>query len=485
LTDNPATRLFRIKAAQCLASIPASVGFDTPAGVAMARMRAGGCDSALVTDSLGRLVGVLHARDVATADAVVAAGTLATPSPPAAGSEDPLSLALASMRRHALSSLPVVDSGGRPLGLLSLEALLDLVTAGLPALLQQLAQDEEADALLSARNRQAELAATLRNDLRVPAPEILATIATLNDRIYQCVVRQCLARMNQQGWGPPPVAFAVIVMGSLARRECMLSPDQDNGFVLEDYPDDRLLAIDGYFQELAARMTIRLDQVGLPLCKGQVMATNPSWRKRSSEWQAQFAGWLRKPSHASTMLTDICIDFRWVYGDADLVAALRRFTSRQIPRHHGFLRELERLQSERDVAVTPFRTLKRERLPGTEDDRQVDIKRKGIMPLVEGIRLLALKAGVDSCSTTERLAELVSRDALDPDLAAELGEAFTTLTGLLLDRQILDHRRGRIPGAYLSPEQLSATDNRRLRSALVTATRLRGKVHSDFTAEIC
>jgi len=482
--ESPASRLFRLCARALTTQTPASVMMDTPAAVALARMREGGCDSVLVLDTRGRLKGVLNARDIASADPAAAAWTLTAPSPPVAAADEPLGLALAKLRKHGLSSLPVVDTLNHALGLLTLDTLLNLLSAGLPEQLGQLAEDEQTNHLRAARNRQAELAATLRHELQVPAPETLATLASLNDRVYQAVVGDCVASMEQQGWGSPPVAFAVIVMGSLARRECMLHPDQDNGLVLADYPDEQLLTIDGYFQELAARMTNRLHEVGFPLCKGYVMATNPSWRKRLGEWKKQFGGWLKRPSHASTMLTDICVDFRGVYGDMALVDALRDYANEEIPRHHGFLQELERLQFERDVAVTPFRTLKRERLPGSEGDGQVDAKRKGIMPLVEGIRLLALRAGIGACSTTDRLAALVTLKSLSVDLAAELGEAFATLTGLLLDQQIQDHRNGRTPNAYLAPERLSAGDRRRLRAALMTATRLRGKVHTDMTAEV-
>jgi signal-transduction protein with cAMP-binding, CBS, and nucleotidyltransferase domain len=273
-------------------------------------------------------------------------------------------------------------------------------------------------------------------------------------------------------------------MGSGGRGESLLRPDQDNGFILEDHPDTRRPAVDRYFYELADRMTRALDDAGLPLCKGYVMATNPSWRKQLSEWQAQILGWLKKPSIAATTLTDICIDFSHVHGDPALVERLRAFTHKEIPKHHGFLRELEALQFDHDVAITPFRTLKRERLPGQSGHRQVDVKRKGIMPLVEGTRILALAHGVAGTATLERLDGLTAGGHIHSALAEQVRYAFEFLTGLLLRAQISARRAGHTPEAYIAPESLAAPEREQLRAALATAATLRAKVHGDFTAEL-
>ena len=131
-----------------------------------------------------------------------------------------------------------------------------------------------------------------------------------------------------KSWRPtagarPPVPFALILMGSAGRGECLLAPDQDNGFVLADYDDAAHTRIDAYFVPLAERFTQLLDAIGFPLCLGNVMATNPVWRKRISEWRRQIAIWLRKRTEAQLLLSDILVDFQHVWGDAALSQALR------------------------------------------------------------------------------------------------------------------------------------------------------------------
>ncbi len=456
---------------------------------AVQRLRAAGADSLLVRDAERRVVGIVTAHDIVQRVAFSAPPELPVTevmSRPVftMHAETPLYRGLARMHRHRLHHLLVVDAGGEPVGMLTPEEALGGTPGDRLDLIERLAREDDLQSLRLAKELQAELADDLLHSVKLPAPDVLAVLSQLNDRAYHNVVERSVRTLVAQGWGEPPVRFAVIVMGSVGRGESLLRPDQDNGFILEDYDDSQLLAVDRYFYELADRMTRELAAIGFPLCKGFVMATNPSWRKRLGEWHAQLEGWLRRPSHAAATLTDLCIDFRSVYGDTSLVAELRSFATRAIPRHHGFLRELEQLQFDRDVAITPFRTLKREKLPGREGDRQVDIKRKGIMPLVEGIRILALQRGLGGASTMDRLRALEQCGALKPDLAHEIDEAFSFLNNLLLQQQIETQRRGGTPNPYVAPELLSRWDRSSLRAALRVAAQLRGKVHMDFTAEL-
>ena len=133
--------------------------------------------------------------------------------------------------------------------------------------------------------------------------------------------------MKDEGWGEPPVPFAVILMGSGGRGENFLFPDQDNGFILDDYPDAEHSRIDGYFIELAERMTRDLDVVGFPLCRGYVMANNPLWRKSRSQWRDQLVLWGRRRSAIAIQLSDIFFDFLGIYGRIDFARELRRHAS--------------------------------------------------------------------------------------------------------------------------------------------------------------
>ena len=55
-------------------------------------------------------------------------------------------------------------------------------------------------------------------------------------------------------------------------------------------------------------MTRDLDKVGIPLCKGNVMATNPVWRKSATQWRDQISQWCRRQSFVALRFSDILVD---------------------------------------------------------------------------------------------------------------------------------------------------------------------------------
>lgn len=482
------TTLFHRTAIEYAVPVRVRVTAQTPCSEVVENMRAAAQYCAVVVGPGGHLVGIATSTDVvermtfSTSPEAPVSSVMSTPVY-SIRTNDMLYRALALMRRHKLRRLPVVDRGGRPVALLPLERTGNAVVDQQGPLAERIAADGTIEGLHAARLSQTDLADLLLQQC-VPAPEILAVITSLNEEAYRKVIGVCLEELREGGWGDPPIRFAVIVMGSGARGESLLNPDQDNGFVIADYPDDRLLAVDSYFYELARRMTEKLHSAGMRFCSGYVMATNPCWRKRVDEWKRQFMDWYRKPTLAKATLTDISVDFRVVYGATELVDELRDFVIRQLPEHHGFLQELERLQFDHDVAITPLGTLKREHKPGEQGNNLIDIKRKAIMPLVEGVRILALRAGIAETGTLDRLGILRAQNALPPDLANRAQRAFHFLTGLLLREHISARRRGRTPGPYLDPDLLSAMDQRELHEALAVANRIRGFVHTEFTGEL-
>ena len=220
----------------------------------------------------------------------------------------------------------------------------------------------------------------------------------------------------------------------------LLDPDQDNGFILATMPMRITPEFDAYFVPLAERFTRLLDAIGFPLCVGNVMATNPVWRKRISEWRRQIAIWLRKRTEAQLLLSDILFDFRHVWGDAALSESLRGL----IPIRSPATRPSSGISSDRpfhSAALGWFGRLRSER---DQQDRpgMINLKLRGTRPLVEAARLLALKTGVPTTSTLARLDGLLSKGAVHPDDHDELKDAFNFISRLVLRQQVESFEAG-------------------------------------------
>jgi CBS domain-containing protein len=447
----------------------------------VARMREAGEAAALITDAEGRVTGVLTAEDLLER----ALFTLEPDQPvsaalrrrvPALREQDRIYQALVEMRRQRRNCLPVVDATSRPIGLVRLEALLG---SGLAAFLRQLdsaVTGASAPLLADVKAAQASLAAALLA-AGESVTEIIALINALNDDISVAVLRQALATMAADGWGEPPIPFVALVMGSAGRSESLLHPDQDNGFILADHADAAHESIDRFFIELAQRFTRGLEHAGFPLCTGDVMATNPLWRKTLAQWQAQVTGWVRARGNQEIMFTDIFFDFRAIFGPPDLATALRRHVTAAARDNLPFLAQISWLQHDRASSVDLFGQLIAK--DGPEEDA-IDVKLRGTKPLVEIVRLLALKNGVAATATPMRLAALTAAGFLAGEDAVRLSDDMTFLLDLLLRHQVARMMASQAPDNFIKPETLARPQRERLVQVCREIDRRRQRVVADY-----
>jgi hypothetical protein len=84
-----------------------------------------------------------------------------------------------------------------------------------------------------------------------------------------------------------------------------------------------------------------LDKCGFPLCKGNIMASNPELCLTLEEWEERFARWVRTPEPQALLNATIFFDFRPLYGRFNLAHRLRLSLLRHdagqsaVPAHAG------------------------------------------------------------------------------------------------------------------------------------------------------
>jgi signal-transduction protein with cAMP-binding, CBS, and nucleotidyltransferase domain len=481
------TAVFRQVVRDHMAAPPVVVGPEAPAGrvvEAMARARA---SAAAVVDESKHIVGILTEQDIvrriacrSLADRPVEG--LMTGNVLTVGDDDHLYQAIGFMRRHRLRHMPVVDGAGQLAGMLYLHDALAVAAGPLAADIERLTHEETLEGLAEVKAAQVQLAENLFAD-NVPAPEIQALISEINNDLYRRILRLLVRDMLEQGHGRPPVAFDAIVMGSGGRGESFLFPDQDNGFVLADYPDEEHGPVDAWLVELASRMTQALDRLGFPLCRGNVMATNPLWRKTLSQWQAQIGGWMRRRHEAMLLFCDIFFDFRPVYGDGALAAALRGYVTGAAAGHPAFLRDMFGVQADHRAGVGMFRRLLTEREDASHKGH-VNLKLAGTLPLAEAVRLMALRARVPETGTLARIKSMRAMGLLSNNEADYLSSAFAFITGLQLRQQIRDYRAGVKVSNFVDPKTLTEREVDELKDSFAAINEFRTRLKADLTGQL-
>jgi signal-transduction protein with cAMP-binding, CBS, and nucleotidyltransferase domain len=272
-------------------------------------------------------------------------------------------------------------------------------------------------------------------------------------------------------------------MGSGGRGESFLFPDQDNGFVLADYPDAVHDRIDPFFIELALRMTRQLDALGFPLCRGGVMAINPVWRKTASQWHVQLLGWIRRRNEVALQLCDVLFDFQGFYGETRLAEDLRAVILGLCRANPRFLRDMFGIQAEHRAGLGWFNRL----LPSQDGPKhrgEVNLKYAGTLPLAEAVRLMALRRGIAETGTLARIDALAAIGDLDRDTSDHLRGAFDHITGLQLRQQIADFHARRPVGNFVDPEVLTARERDLLKDGFRAINTLRDRLKAELTGDV-
>ena len=456
-------------------------------GEAVARLRAGPGTCVVVTDRAGRPIGILTEQDVVRRVAFEAerhhpVTAVMTAPVVTIGADEFLFHAIATMRRLDIRHLPAVDGESALVGVLRLKDALFETDHRLMEEIDALAGDGGLAGFNAVKAGLGGIAGRLLAD-GIPVPEIQALLTEVNNDVTRRVTDLVLEDMAASGLGAPPVEFSVIVMGSGGRGENFIHPDQDNGLILADYPDHAHDAVDGWFMEFADRFTQALDRAGFPLCKGHVMATNPVWRKTVSQWKAQVNIWIGTRSAVTLRFSDILFDFRSVWGRSALAQDLRRHVLDTVAINRSFLRDLAVESETAGVALGFF-----DRFILVRDDElhkgTLNLKQSGSLPLIEAVRIIALREGVEALSTLGRMDSLAEAGYLDHDEHDYLGGAYHHLCRLILRHQVAAARDGQEVSYYVAPERLTRREKDMLVDGLKAIRRFRDRVRAELTGDI-
>jgi DNA polymerase-3 subunit epsilon/CBS domain-containing protein len=262
--------------------------------------------------------------------------------------------------------------------------------------------------------------------------------------------------MRERGESGPPCGYAVIVLGSAGRGESLLAMDQDNAVIFEhgepDGPEDR------WFAALGTHVADILHQVGVPYCKGGVMAKNPPWRGSVATWRNRIDGWITRSKPADLLSVDIFFDLRAVHGDGGLAVSVRQAAFTAAKGQAAFAKLLVE-----DIRTPPSLTF----LGGIRTDAgRIDLKAAGLFGLVAAARALAIRYHVMDRSTPARLAGVKAIVRVSESDLDALGEAQAIFLDLIVSQQIEDTVHGIPPSNAVSVKRLSARDRDRLRGAL-------------------
>ena len=446
----------------------------TPLQEALAQMSRRRIGSIVVAQASGVPVGILTRHDlldrVALAQVPLAtpiASVMSTPLHSLTDAHTAQDAALL-MARHGIRHVPVTHEG-RLIGVVSERDLFALHRLSL----NQLSTDLRAAADVPTLQTLAQQLRTFARNLLgqgVQAKQLTELVSHLNDVLTERLVALVAARhgldMQRACW----VAF-----GSEGRSEQTIATDQDNGLVFEsDAPDADRPA----WLAFAREVNEALDACGYPLCKGNVMASNPECCLTPQEWRARFSRWIGQGSPEDLLAANIYFDLRPLVGNLALAAPLRGFITERAKDNARFGHLLAEELLRRRVPLTWLGGIDSKTIDGVPT---VDLKMLGTAIFVDVARLQCLMLGLPEVNTRRRLEAIARAQNVDAPQAEAWVTAFEYLQMLRLRTQL----NGLAPAGATNPnvvrlDALNDIDRRMLKECFRVARRLQQRVQLDY-----
>ncbi|HEY0847963.1 MAG TPA: DUF294 nucleotidyltransferase-like domain-containing protein [Noviherbaspirillum sp.] len=374
------------------------------------------------------------------------------------------------MSRFGIRHIPVIDNG-RLVGVVSERDLFAIQRLSLKQVSSAVKTAKDVDELQIAAQNLRVFARTLLSQ-GVQAKQLTELISHLND-----VLTERLLEIAAQQHGVSMDAMCWLSFGSEGRSEQTIATDQDNGliFVSANPAQDRP-------RWLAFGKTVNeaLDRCGYPLCKGNVMASNPACCLTLDEWKQRFDTWIERGTPEDLLNANIYFDFRGLAGRLDLASALRDFVTaraKDVTRFHKMLAD-DILR--RSVPLNWFGAIETEKVGKQE---VVDLKLRGTAIFVDVARLLSLACGIAETNTRRRFEAIARHRGLKSQRGETWSSAFEFLQMLRLRVQLDGPESPGWVAGHPNKLELSALtdiDRRLLKETFRVAHELQQRVELDY-----
>ena len=271
--------------------------------------------------------------------------------------------------------------------------------------------------------------------------------------------------------------WAWLTFGASGRNESVLQAWQDNGLVYADPdPADAERAAETY-RVLATRIVEAMKTCGYAEPENEIDASREAFRQPLASWRAAYATWAAAESAASTAAASLCFDVRAIAGDEALAEALRQTVAERLPNP----RLSAVLAREGTKVPMPLTTFGRFDVDEVDGAMGIDLRRRGMMPVVHMARALALETGFTSPSNTfARLRHVAGSDHPLAGTARELLPAFGTLTDFTLRAQMQAAERGETPTDRVDPEPMHKSQQNLLKETFQAIDAAQKKVRAHY-----
>ncbi len=414
------------------------------------------------------LLGIVTDRDLRAK--VVAKGLSTEESIASIMTENPICLEadafafelILSMTKHKIHHMPITEDN-KIIGLLTTTDLLRMQSANPVFLVGEIAKQTTVEGVTLLAQRLIDVVRQLV-DADATANDIGRIITSMGDSI-----EKQLLIIAEEVLGKAPIPYLWLVLGSQARLEQTAHSVQNNALLLSnDFQDEH----DSYFSKLARFVSDGLYACGFSYCSQNIMATNKSWRQPLTKWQTIFKTWMNN-TNTSTNHNALLYDLRPLHGDTQLLHQLQTSLAQTKP-NKTYLQQLSKEALEHKPPLGFFRQFVVE-TSGSQSEF-LDLKTRGILPIVELARVYALELQSPEFSTRERLSQAQEAGLISKKDAHNLKDALEYISYLLIRHQGRQVKAKQVLDNRLSPSELSSFEREHLKDAFKIVSQAQAKL---------
>ena len=419
------------------------------------KMKEHGVSSIMITQH-AHLVGVVTDRDLRNrvladeVDPQDAVSSIMTAKPKFIFENNRVFSALHLMLKYNIHHLPVLDENHNPIGMIT---STDLLRQQKSDPVQLIGRIYKAHTVTDLKRYAKEIPELLRgfsyniDDISLIGKLLSGLTDALTSR---------LIHLFQEEHGAAPTSFSFICFGSQAREEQTLHSDQDNGLLL---PNDLTTEQHAYFKSMGEFVCENLVECGIRRCPGNIMASSDECRMSVNDWSERFFKWIKSPTPNAMLNCKIFFDLRFIEGSNALYTAFCEQLIR-ISRNDLFYAAMATDISSNSVPIGLFNKFKTEKTD--QNNKYIDLKKRGVVIINDIVRLYALKAGIRRANTQERLDALLKHKLISKEDIYNLKDCWRFLTQLRLSTQINEEG---LPSNCINPNKLNSLERHQLKEA--------------------
>lgn len=299
-------------------------------------------------------------------------------------------------------------------------------------------------------------------------------ITTVSDTIAQKVIESVIAEL-----GPPPARFVFMVLGSEGRKEQTFKTDQDNAIIYEDKANEHREEVRAYFLDFATRVSENLNAIGFVFCTGGFMAQNPKWTHSLSHWKRNYEYWMDESIPETVVNFSTFFDCRSIYGESKIMDELHEFLDEKLqhPLEKLFF-HMAKNALQYEPPLTFFNNIR----TFTKGTREVFDIKKAMTPIVDLVRVYALRNHIFEVNTGDRLKALKAKGIFSESEYHELLQSYYFLMNIRLKKQteqiIQDHA---MPDNYIDLSHLTKIELVTLKEIFKIIAKFQSKIKITFT----